>query len=75
VDRLLESVGAPLNPLFRDLRSRYFDDVRKACGERVFQGALSEGGAMSLTRVVQYALAKVPGERVPDDAFSDGLAE
>jgi hypothetical protein len=30
---------------------------------------------MSLTRVVQYALAKVPGERVPDDAFSDGLAE
>jgi hypothetical protein len=36
-DQLLESVGAPLNPLFKDLRDRYFDDVRKACGERAFQ--------------------------------------
>jgi hypothetical protein len=57
-DQLLESVGAPLNPLFEDLRDRYFDDVRKACGERAFQAALSEGRAMSLTEAVQYALSE-----------------
>jgi hypothetical protein len=74
-DQLLESVGAPLNPLFRDLRDRYFDDVRKACSERVFQGALSEGRAMSLTRVVQYALAETSHNHVRDDPVERGPAE
>jgi non-specific serine/threonine protein kinase len=57
-DQLLESVGVPLNPLFRQFRDRYVDDVRKSCGERAFQNALSEGRAMSLTRAVEYALAE-----------------
>lgn len=55
-DQLLESVGAPLNPLFQQLRDRHFDNVRQSCGERAFESALSEGRAMSLTRLVQYAL-------------------
>jgi hypothetical protein len=44
--------------LFKELRARYLDGVGKACGERAFQAALSEGRAMSLTEAVQYALSE-----------------
>jgi protein kinase-like protein len=65
-DQLLESVGAPLNPLFRQLRD-YVGDVSKSCGDRAFQGALSEGRAMSLQQAVQYALTDISRDHVPDD--------
>ena len=74
-DQLLESVGALLNPLFRQLRDRYVDDVRRSCGGDAFQRALSEGRAMSVTRAVQYALAETCHDHVRDDAVERGSAE
>jgi hypothetical protein len=66
-DQLLESVGVPLNPFFRQLRDRYFGGARKASGERAFEAARSDGRAMSLTQAVQYALSVTSYESVPRD--------
>ena len=66
-DQLLESVGVPLNPLFRQLRDRYFGGARKASGERAFEAAQSDGRAMSLPQAVQYALSVTSHKSVPRD--------
>jgi len=55
-DRLLESVGSPLQPENAMLRDRYFDSAKESLGENPFQAALSEGRAMSLKEAIQYAL-------------------
>ena len=55
-DRLLESVGSPLQPENAMLRDRCFDSAKESVGERLFQAAVSEGRAMSLREAIQYAL-------------------
>ena len=74
LDRLLESVGAPLMPEFM-LRDPYLNGARESLGEPAFQDALSEGRAMSLKQAVQYALAETFHDRVADDAVGRGLSE
>jgi hypothetical protein len=66
-DQLSESVGMPLNPLFRQLRDRYLDRARKAAPGRAFEAALSDGRALSLPQAVQYALSVTSHKSVPRD--------
>jgi hypothetical protein len=74
-DRLLESVGSPLQPENAMLRDRYFENAKTSLGDAAFQGALTEGRAMALTQAIQYALSEMPHDRVPDDASRHGLAD
>jgi tetratricopeptide (TPR) repeat protein len=55
-DRLLESVGSPLQPENALLRDRYFESAKASLGDNGFQAALSEGRAMSLREAIQHAL-------------------
>jgi len=55
-DRLLESVGSPLQPENAMLRDRCFDSAKESLGESLFQAALSEGRTMTLRKAIQYAL-------------------
>jgi non-specific serine/threonine protein kinase len=57
-DRLLESVGSPLQPENAMLRDRYFETAKASLGDAAFQGALTEGRAMALTQAIQYALSE-----------------
>ena len=55
-DRLLESVGSPLQPENAMLRDRCLNAAKESLGDRLFQAALSEGRAMTLKEAIQYAL-------------------
>jgi hypothetical protein len=55
-DRLLESVGSPLQPENAMLRDRCFNNAKESLGEGLFQAGLSEGRAMTLREAIQYAL-------------------
>jgi predicted ATPase len=69
LDRLLESVGAPLMPEFK-LRDFYLNGARESLGEPAFKDAMSEGRAMSLQQAVQYALAETSRDHAPDDGVA-----
>ena len=55
-DRLLESVGSPLQPENAMLRDRYMEGAQVSLGDNAFQAASSEGRAMSLSEAIHYAL-------------------
>jgi hypothetical protein len=74
-DRLLESVGSPLQPENAMLRDRYFETAKASLGGVAFQAALTEGRAMALTQAIQCALTEMSHDRVPDDASRHGLAD
>jgi hypothetical protein len=55
-DRLLESVGSPLQPENAMLRDRYIASAKVSLGDDAFQAALFEGRAMSLNEAILNAL-------------------
>jgi hypothetical protein len=71
LDQLLDSVGTLLPPQDTQNRERCFDAVKDCVGEGVFQMALAEGRAMTLTRAVQYALAETRSSAPPDPGKRD----
>jgi non-specific serine/threonine protein kinase len=55
--QLLESVGSIMqNMAENSLGDRYLAPLKQSLGEDGFHSALSEGGAMSFTQAIQYAL-------------------
>jgi non-specific serine/threonine protein kinase len=54
---LWEAVGSAGSIYLFDRRERTIAGLRSTLGEKVFQAALAEGGAMPLERVIEYALA------------------
>jgi non-specific serine/threonine protein kinase len=57
MEGLLESVGAPVQSIYNKwIGDRYLDAMKDCLGESLFQVALAEGRAMSLSRAIQYGL-------------------
>jgi non-specific serine/threonine protein kinase len=56
-EALREQVGFALPPVDREVRERYLADLRDALGEGTLVRLLAEGGALSLDRVIEMALA------------------
>src|SRR4029079_19400880 len=53
---LRERSAASLPPSFAWVREHYFDGVKDALADAVFQSALSDGRAMSMRQAIQHAL-------------------
>ena len=71
MEGLLESVGSRLQSIYKEtIGDRFVDPFKESLGEEAFQTVLAEGRAMSLTQVVQYALADTADDLPPDDASS-----
>jgi hypothetical protein len=72
MERLFESVGSRLDDMYRSsIGDRYVNPLKQSLGEEVFDAALSEGRAMSLTQAVQYALAETAHDHVGGTIIRD----
>ena len=57
MEGLLESVGAPVQASYNGwIGDRYLDAMKACLGDSVFEAALAEGRAMSLSRAIQFGL-------------------
>ena len=57
MEGLLESVGAPVQSIYNKwIGDRCLDAMKDCLGESLFQVALAEGRAMTLSRAIQFGL-------------------
>jgi hypothetical protein len=62
MERVFESVGSLLDPMYQDaIGRRFVEALKPSLGDDAYRTALLEGRAMSLTESVQQALAEASG--------------